>query len=83
LLGVEHAFVHVYVDDVRAVAYLLKRNGDGLRVITFSDQLSELGRAGHVGALTHHDEVRLWPNDQGLEAAEARIVVFALGLRAR
>jgi hypothetical protein len=83
LLGVEHALIHVDVDDVRAVAYLLKGDRNSLRVVAFGDQLSELGRPGHVGALTHHDEVRLWPNDQGLEAAEARIVAFALGPRAR
>ena len=83
LLGVEHAFVHVDVDDVCAVAYLLKGHRDRFRVVASGDQLPELGRAGHVGPLADHEEIGLWANDQRLEPAESRIVRVTLGFRAR
>ena len=55
-LRVEHALVHVDVDDLRAVRHLLARDIHGGRVIAGLDQLAKLGRAGHIGALADVDE---------------------------
>ena len=54
--AVEQAFVHVDVDDLRAVFHLLARDFHGRRVIAIQDQLLERSRSGDVGALTDVDE---------------------------
>ena len=73
LLGVEHALVHVHVDDLGASSHLLARDGERLLVLPGEDQLRELRRAGDVGALADVDEVRVGADDEGLEAAEAGV----------
>ena len=59
LLGVEHALVHVDVEDLRAALDLLARDHDRLVEAVFQDQLLELRAAGDVGALADVDEVGL------------------------
>ena len=54
--GIDQALVHVDVEDLRAVRDLLARDLDRLVVAVFLDQLAELRRAGHVGALADIDE---------------------------
>ena len=70
LLGVEHALVHVHVDDVRAVADLLGRDLHRLRVVLALDQPGEPRRAGHVGPLADHLEVAVGADGQRLETGE-------------
>ena len=82
-LRVEHALVHVDVDDVRAVANLLKRHRHRLRILPLGDEPSKLRRAGHVRALADHDEIRFRANHERLEPAEARMPFTALGRLAR
>ena len=48
---IEQAFVHVDVDDLRAVLDLIARDGERCGVVAGRDQLAELRRAGDVGAL--------------------------------
>ena len=55
-LRVEHALVHVDVDDLRAARHLLARDVQRRRVVAGLDQLAELGGAGDVGALADVDE---------------------------
>ena len=55
-LTVEHAFIHVDIDDLRAALDLLQRNGKRLVKTTIDDQLFEFRRARHVGAFTDIDE---------------------------
>src|SRR5690606_33309911 len=57
-LGVEHALVHVDVDDLGAVFHLLARDGERRLVVLRLDQLAEFRRAGDVGALADIDEDR-------------------------
>ena len=52
-LAVEHAFVHVHVDDLRTFLHLGAAHVQGLFVFLVEDQALELRRAGHVGALAH------------------------------
>ncbi len=54
--GIEHALVHVHVDHLRAVGHLLPRDVDGRGIVARLDELAELGRARHVGALADVDE---------------------------
>jgi len=39
--GIEHAFVHVHVEQVRAAAHLIERNLEGRVVVVGLDELSE------------------------------------------
>ena len=59
LLGVEQPLVHVDVEDVRAAVDLLLRDGERRLEIAALIELRELRRAGDVGALADHDEVRV------------------------
>ncbi len=71
-LGVEHGLVHVHVDHVGAAAHLLGGHLEGGREVVGQDQLGEAPRPGHVGALAHHEEVRVRTQDERLKAGEAR-----------
>ncbi len=53
-LGVEHALVHVDVDQIRAAAYLVERDGGPLCIVARPDQAREPHRPGHVGPLADH-----------------------------
>ena len=57
LLAVEHALVHVHVEDVRASLNLLARDLEGGLVVAREDELGEARRAGDVGALADEQEV--------------------------
>ena len=70
LLGVEQSLVHADVEDVRAALDLLACDREGGIVVAVEDQLAELRRAGDVGALADHDEVRVGTDGQWLETAE-------------
>src|SRR5947209_9707233 len=71
--AVDQLGVHVHVDDVGAVAYLVLRDRNGRVEIAVLDEALELERAGDVAALADHDEVRLGPNDEHLVAAVVRV----------
>ena len=70
-LRIQHALVHVDVDDLGAGFHLLLGHFQGLGVVLFADQPGELGRAGDVGALADVDEQRLAADGEGLQAGEA------------
>ena len=57
---VQHAFVHIDVDDLRTVFHLLQRNIQCLVVIVLANQARELARPGYVGAFAdiHEQAVR-------------------------
>ena len=55
---IEHRFVHVDVDDLRAVLDLLARDGERFVELVVQDHAREGLRSGHVGALTDVDEER-------------------------
>ncbi len=73
LLRIDHALVHVDVQDLGAVVDLLARHFDGFLVALFLDQLAELGAAGDVGALADVDEQQLRGDDQRLKAGQAGV----------
>ncbi len=80
---IEHALVHVHVDDLRAVLHLLARDGQRRRVVVGLDELAELGRARDVGALAHVHEADVVREIERLEPGElqARHVFFLLAHR--
>ncbi len=57
LLGIEHALVHIDVEQVGAVLDLLARNFERAGIVVGFDQLAEARRAGDVGPLANHDEI--------------------------
>jgi len=54
--AVQHAFVHIDVDNLGAVLNLLARHFDGGWIIACRDQLTEPGRARDIGTLANIDE---------------------------
>ena len=68
LFAVEHAFVHVDVDDGGAALDLLPRDGEGLVEFPVEDELGELGRAGDVGAFADEGERNFGAEGEGFEA---------------
>jgi hypothetical protein len=84
MLGVEQAFVHVDVDDLRAVLDLLARDFDGGGVVAGHDQLLEGGGAGDVGALADIDESAETPplslQGRGWRASARRVRVNAAAM---
>ena len=71
LLRVEHAFVHVDVDDLCAILHLLSRYLHGRRVIVCLDQAPEDCGARDVAALADIDEQIVRADVQGLEPRQA------------
>ena len=51
--AIQHAFIHVYVDHLRAALDLLSRNLNGIRVTTFGDHFPETRRTCHIGTFTN------------------------------
>ena len=81
--AVEHALVHVDVEDVGAAAHLVERHVERALVVVGLDQVGELLGAGDVGALADHREVGLGRDGQRLESAEVRQRVIDRGQLAR
>ncbi len=67
---VEHPFVHVDVEDVRAAPHLVERDVRRFAEVSAGDQPRKSLRAGHVGPLADHHEVAVGTDRQGLEAGE-------------
>ena len=80
--GIEHALVHVDVDDLGAVLHLLERHRQRPGVVVRGDELAELRGAGDVGALADVDEQRARPDVERLETRQAQLR-FQLRHRAR
>ncbi len=78
LLGVEHALIHVDVDQIRAAAHLIESDVRRLRVVARADQPREARGTGHVGALTDHLEVRIGTDRQRFKAGELRVVAIGV-----
>ena len=79
LLGIEHALVHVDVDEVRAVADLLGRHLHRRGEIVVLDEARELRRPGDVGPLTDHLEIAVRADGERFEAGELGVVLGARG----
>ena len=71
LLGVEHALVHVDVDDLRAALNLLPGDAYRLIVLLLLDEAPELRRARDVGPLAHVHEERVIGDVERLKPGEA------------
>src|SRR5260221_1219855 len=82
LLRIEHAFIHVHVDYLRAAFDLLAGDAQRLFVIAGQDEFGEFRRAGHVGAFADVHEIGFRSDRQGFQAAQAR-VWLDLGRNAR
>ncbi len=69
-LAVEHGFVHIDIDDLRAVFHLLPCHGQRLVVLPGEDHAGEGFGTRHIGALADVDEQRAGADDERLEAGE-------------
>ena len=70
LLGIEHAFVHVDVEQVGAAADLIGRDADRFGVVAGFDQPRELRGTGDVRPLADHLEVAVGADGEDFEAGE-------------
>ena len=75
LFGIEHALVHVDVDNLRTVFDLLAGHRQRRFVLAAQNQLGKTRRAGDVRALADIDEAGVWAKYQRLETAEARVTL--------
>ena len=76
-LRVEHPFVHVDVEDVRAAAHLFEGNRCGIEVLLVRDHAGETLRSGDVGPLADDDQRRVGTHGQCLQPGEVREVIGA------
>ena len=67
---IDQAFVHVDVDDLRAVGHLVARDIERGRIVAGGDQLAEFRRARDIGALAHVHEGNGLGQRKGFEARE-------------
>ena len=70
LLGIEQAFVHVHVENLRAVLDLIARHGERGGIVAGGDELAEARRAGDVGAFADIHERNRRRQREGFEAGE-------------
>ena len=68
--AVDHALVHVDVDDLRAVLDLLAGDRQRSVVVAVADQVAELGRPGDVGALADVQEQGVLGDGERLETGQ-------------
>ena len=68
-----------HVEQVRAAAHLIERDVHGGGPVLALHEPPELRRAGDVGALADHLEVRVFADHERLEAAEACVAVVDHG----
>ena len=73
LFGIEHPFVHIHVNDLRAVLNLLTRNRYGLFVLATQDELCELRRASDIGPFANVHEVCIRANRERFKTTETQV----------
>src|SRR3546814_5151152 len=78
LLGVDHALVHVDVEDLGTVGDLLARDLDRLVEAILLDQLLELRAAGDVGAFADVDEQQLRSEEHTSELQSLMRISYAV-----
>ena len=71
LPGIQHALVHVDIDDLRTVLNLIPGNAQGFLILFFLDQPQEALGAGYVGAFTHVDEQGVFVTGKRFQAGES------------
>ena len=70
--GIEQAFVHIDVDDLRAVRHLIARDVERRGIVAVRDELAELRRTGDIGALADIDEGNVLGQREGLQSRQAQ-----------
>ena len=74
LLRIQHGFVHVDVDDLRAAVDLAARDDQRLGVIAGENQARERLGAGDVGALADIDEQRVRADVERLQSGKPQLL---------
>ena len=71
--GIQHAFVHVDIDDLRAVVDLLERHSKRFVVTFIFDQAFEFRRAGDVGAFANVQKQAVATHFERLESGKTQL----------
>src|SRR5258707_14060976 len=72
LLGIEHGFVHIYIDNLRTVFTLLPGHCQRRFILAAENQLGKTWRAGDVRAFANIDEAGVRTKHERLKSAESR-----------
>ena len=75
-LCIQQTVVHIYVDNLRPVFYLLTGNAEGFIVFLFINQTQELAGTGHIAAFSHIDKVLLRSHLQQFQAGKPKTFGF-------
>ena len=67
-LGIDQAFVHINVNDLRAIGDLVARDLERRREIAGRDQFAKPSRPSDIGALAHIDEAGVGAEGEGLKS---------------
>ena len=81
-LRVQHAFIHIDINDLRAIFYLCARHGQCLVEAAVHNKAFEFGRAGDIAALPHIHEQAVRRDVERFQSAQAT-GRFMPGQRAR
>src|SRR4029077_12657125 len=71
-LRVDHPFVHVHVEEIRAALHLLTRYSQSAVEIARENQLRKLRRSRNIGALADDNEAELRRNVQRFEPGKSQ-----------
>ena len=74
--GVEHALIHIDIDDLRTRLNLLSRHIESCRVIPCFNQFSKPSGSCDIGALTHIYKQSIW---RDVERLQPRQTTFTFG----
>ena len=69
--GIEHPFIHIDIDDLRAALYLLQRDFQRFVIFFFFNEAFEFGRAGHVSPLAYVHEQAVRADVERLKTGKA------------
>ena len=70
-LAIEHGFIHVDVNYLGAVFYLLTANIQGFIKLAFENEAFEFSRAGDVSAFANIYKQRVFINVEGFQARKS------------
>ena len=83
LFRIQQTVVHIYVDNLRSVFYLLTGDTQCFGIVLFVNEPQEFARACHVAAFAYVDEIGFGADNEIFEPADVQTVVFRDGTAGR
>src|SRR4029079_19810364 len=70
---IEHSFIHIDIDDLRATFHLLARHAHCFFKVAGKNELGEDRRTGDIGSFADVDEIGLGSHGETFEATQAQV----------